>query len=234
MAASYRGPVQQVLNLPTLPSPREINPESDWCQRWTDNRQHSWVHRSDGGFDASRYRVAPIADRVAKAYVLAHHYSATYPAAVHRYGLYYGEGNNAALVGVAVFGVPTSAAVLTNAFPDLEPYVQSLELSRLVLEGAPARSGLPSRAPANSESWLITRCLTGPTFPTSSRRLTGSAPVATAGCPLVSSGLLPVVQRSSPPRRHRANDPGCRALRQGRGYRPPEGRGPREGLSGSP
>jgi len=32
-----------------------------------------------------------------------------------------------------VFGIPSSARVLTNASPDLAPYDESLELSRLVL-----------------------------------------------------------------------------------------------------
>jgi hypothetical protein len=36
-------------------------------------------------------------------------------------------------VGVAVYGVPVNAAVLTTPFPGLEPYVESIELSRLLL-----------------------------------------------------------------------------------------------------
>lgn len=54
---------------------------------------------------------------VARAYIVGNHYSGTYPAAVHRYGLWEG----ARLVGVAVLGIPTSAATLTNLFPDLAP-----------------------------------------------------------------------------------------------------------------
>lgn len=151
---------QQILDLPIVSAGPEVNPASEWCQRWSPDRTHSWVHRSAGGFDRDRYRVIPIPDVLAKRYVLNHHYSGTYPAAVYRYGLYYDEGDRGEdLVGVAVFGVPTSAAVLTGAFPHLEPYRESLELSRFVLEGAPARSGLPSRAPANSETHFLAACL---------------------------------------------------------------------------
>jgi hypothetical protein len=48
---------------------------------------------------------------------VGNHYSGTYPAAVHRYGLWEGPR----LAGVAVLGVPTSAATLTNLFPELAP-----------------------------------------------------------------------------------------------------------------
>lgn len=54
------------------------------------------------------------------------------------------------LVGVAIFGVPVQAAVLTNAFPTLTPYRQSMELSRFVLLDA---------VPANAETWFLSRCL---------------------------------------------------------------------------
>ena len=141
----------------------ELDPASDSCLRWH-ARHGSWVRRSDGGFDAACYRVETIDEATAKAYVVAHHYSGTYPAASRRFGLFYDDpGDGAQLVGVCVFGIPTSAAVLTNVF-DLEPYVESLELSRLVLEGPPeqaVRAAGPvrgGRAPANSESWFLRRC----------------------------------------------------------------------------
>jgi hypothetical protein len=120
---------------------REVSPASDWCQRWN-GRQHSWRHRSAGGFNASRYSVRSVADRTAKAYVVANHYSGSYPSASLRYGLFEG----ATLVGVAVLGVPTHRNVLTNPFPDLVPFVESMELSRLVLA---------DRVPANAESWFL-------------------------------------------------------------------------------
>ncbi|WP_455569680.1 Mom family adenine methylcarbamoylation protein [Streptomyces roseolus] len=71
------------------------------------------------------------------------------PAARFRFGLYdigTGEGR---LCGVAVFGVPVTAAVLTRPLPDLQPYVESLECSRFVLV---------DDVPANAESWFLARC----------------------------------------------------------------------------
>jgi hypothetical protein len=123
----------------------EISPSSEWCQRWG-AREHSWRHRSEGGFNPGDYSVAPLADTLAKAYVTSNHYSQSYPAAKFRYGIFNGVGE---LTGVAVFGVPMRAAVLTNTFPDLEPMVESIELSRLVLA---------DEVPANAESWFLARC----------------------------------------------------------------------------
>jgi hypothetical protein len=94
-----------------VPTP-EVSPTTEWCQRWH-GRRHSWRHRSEGGFDASRYSVHALDERRAKAYVLAHHYSAGYPSAKLRYGLFEG----ATLVGVAVLGVPMHPAVLTTRSP---------------------------------------------------------------------------------------------------------------------
>jgi hypothetical protein len=121
----------------------EVSPSSEWAQRWTGG-QHTWRHRSDGGFDPDHYSVRPIDEVAAKAWVLEHHYSCSYPAAKLRYGLYEGDD----LAGVAVLSVPTSKPVLTNVFPDLEPYVESVELGRLVLA---------DRVPANGESWFLAR-----------------------------------------------------------------------------
>lgn len=125
-------------------SPAEVFPSQPFCQRWTGGR-HSWRHTSEGGFDPARYSVEELAEADAKAYVVANHYSGSYPAAQSRYGLFEADR----LVGVCVLGVPTSKAVLTLPFPGLEPYVESLELSRLVLADA---------VPANAETWFIARC----------------------------------------------------------------------------
>jgi hypothetical protein len=56
--------------MPTTPRqlPLDLPPPADWCLRWRDRRS-SWRHRSDGGFDAAAYEVAPVDDAVAKAYV---------------------------------------------------------------------------------------------------------------------------------------------------------------------
>jgi hypothetical protein len=115
-----------------------------YCQRWRGHAQ-SWRHTSEGGFDARRFDVEAIADdTTARRFVEAHHYSRSYPAARIRAGLYLaGE-----LVGVAVFGVPMQAKVLTAPFPALAPYSESLELSRFVLL---------DQIPANAESWFLRR-----------------------------------------------------------------------------
>lgn len=122
-----------------------LTPDCGLCLRWTD-RRHSWRHRSEGGFDRTRYEVAPILDdATARAYCERNHYTASYPAARLRYGLYERGG---ALAGVAVLAVPARAAVLTAVFPHLVPYRESLELGRLVLA---------DRVPANAESWMLAR-----------------------------------------------------------------------------
>ncbi len=99
-------------------APPEVSPSSDWCQRWRDGRPR-WRHRSDGGFDAAQYEVAPVDDRTAKAYVERHHYARSYVASRLRYGLWDRRG---VLLGVAVLSVPVRRAVLTGPFPELEPF----------------------------------------------------------------------------------------------------------------
>lgn len=121
----------------------EVSPSSEWAQRWT-NGQHTWRHRSDGGFDASRYTVEPIDFETARSWVVAHHYSRAFVADQLRYGLFDETG----LVGSMVLSVPAQSKVLTNPLPDLEPYVESMELGRLVLA---------DRVPANGESWFVAR-----------------------------------------------------------------------------
>lgn len=134
----------------------EVAVASDRCQRWSDGR-HSFVRRSAGGFDASRYSVERIDHATASTYVTANHYLSTFPADKVRFGLYFDDPEvGRDLVGVAVYGIPASRRVLTNLFPDLEPYVESLELSRLVLEGDRGQRG--GRAPANAEGWFVSRC----------------------------------------------------------------------------
>lgn len=89
------------------------------------------------------YDVAEITtDTAAKAFVLTHHYSRTYPAARFRYGLY----RQSTLVGVAVFSHPVSDHVLTNVFPG--PATASTELGRFVLT---------DDVPSNGETWFLAR-----------------------------------------------------------------------------
>jgi hypothetical protein len=114
---------------------------SDYTERWRLGRA-SWRHVSEGGFDRRLYDVGTVDELTAKAFVERHHYSHTYPAAMQRYGLW----RTGQLVGAAVLSVPVQKAVLTNVFPELEPYTESAELGRFVLL---------DEVPANAESWFL-------------------------------------------------------------------------------
>ncbi len=111
------------------------------CQRWRSHRSH---YRPAGEpIDPRRYEVAPIPDdTTARAFVEAHHYSRSYPAARFRLGLHRG----AELVGVAVFAMPVNPAALAVLPGDRSA---SVELSRFVLL---------DDVEANGESWFIGRC----------------------------------------------------------------------------
>lgn len=114
------------------------------CQRWRARRAS---YRPIGEtIDPHAYEVAPIAtDNEARAFVCAHHYSGSYPAARYRAGLYARGGG---LVGVAVLSVPSSQAALDAALP--YPGTERAELGRLVLL---------DHVPANAESWFLTQAL---------------------------------------------------------------------------
>lgn len=127
-----------------FPLAREVSPASDRCQRWSAG-QHSWRRAAgEPAFRPQRYAVVPLSETAARAYVVANHYSGSYPAALQRYGLW--DGGR--LVGVAVLGVPTSARVLTNVLPTCAPYRESALLSRFVLA---------DDVPANGETWFLAR-----------------------------------------------------------------------------
>ena len=113
------------------------------CQRWRARRD---LYRPAGEpIDPERYEVIPMHDdATAKAFVLEHHYSGSYPAARRRFGLWRAPGE---LVGVAVFSVPVRAAVIESCLPG--DWRSSLELGRLVLL---------DEVPANGESWFVSRC----------------------------------------------------------------------------
>lgn len=111
------------------------------AQRWRCGRAS---YRPAGElFAPLAHEVAEIdRDGPAREFVEAHHYSGTYPAARRRFGLYRG----AALVGVAVFSVPMTAAVLGP----LPAGAEAAELGRFVLL---------DEVPGNGESWFLARCL---------------------------------------------------------------------------
>lgn len=93
-------------------------------------------------FDPHGFEVAPIDESSARAFVVAHHYSASYPAARRRMGLYrHGE-----LMGVAVFSHPCSDVVLTSVFPGKA--TDSVELGRFVLL---------DEVGFNGETWFLAR-----------------------------------------------------------------------------
>ena len=110
-------------------------------QRWRAKRS-SWAPEHTL-FDPKQYDVVVLEERAAKNFIVAHHYSGTYPAARFRVGLVRGEE----LVGVAVFSVPCNQKVLAR-YADLETHAQGVELGRLVLLDDVAY---------NAESWFLAR-----------------------------------------------------------------------------
>jgi hypothetical protein len=111
------------------------------CQRWHSRRD---AYRPAGELiNPARYEVEAIPDdATARAFVCAHHYSGSYPAARFRAGLYRaGE-----LVGVAVFSVPTNDAALSPWLPGSPR--DHVELGRFVLL---------DDVPANGETWFLAR-----------------------------------------------------------------------------
>lgn len=116
------------------------------CLRWQQRRSSLRFLREHERLQPGRYRVGPLAEAAAKAFVCAHHYSGSLPATRLRYGLWDREDEQ--LVGACVLSVPVQERVLTKVFPGLEPYRQSLELGRFVLL---------DRVPANAESFFLAR-----------------------------------------------------------------------------
>lgn len=113
----------------------------DGNQRWAERRDS---YRPPGEpIRTSEYEVAEIlGDAVPRAFVEQHHYSACYPAARARFGLYHrGE-----LAGVAVLSHPCRDEVLTSVFPGVA--TDSMELGRFVLLDS---------VPGNGETWFLAR-----------------------------------------------------------------------------
>jgi hypothetical protein len=109
-------------------------------QRWRERRD---LYRPAGEvIQPSRYDVEPLDEATAKAFVVAHHYSGSYPAARFRFGLY----DRGELAGVAVFSHPCRDEVLTRVFAG--EATDSVELGRFVLL---------DEVPGNGESWFLAR-----------------------------------------------------------------------------
>lgn len=118
------------------------------CQRWRDGQAR---YRPSG----ERIRSADYAvdlldrDRDARAFVVAHHYEHSYPAAQVRAGLFRQRAVGSELVGVVVFGVPAQEATIPAWAPGLGPR-EGVVLSRLVLL---------DEVPGDGESWTVARAL---------------------------------------------------------------------------
>ena len=110
-------------------------------QRWRDRRGS---YRPVGEtIQVSAYEVAEMArDADAKRFVLAHHYAGSYPAAIHRFGLY----RSAEFVGVAVFSVPANDRTLACLPGSPRDHA---ELGRFILL---------DDVPSNGETWFLARC----------------------------------------------------------------------------
>jgi hypothetical protein len=116
-------------------------PRGEVNQRWINGRDR--YRRPDEPIPTRLYDVVPIAaDSPAKAFVEAHHYSGSYPAARFRFGLYRGGE----FTGVAVFSVPANDKVITNALPIAAR--DGVELGRFVLL---------DMVEGNGETWFLGR-----------------------------------------------------------------------------
>lgn len=108
-------------------------------QRWR-NRRESYRPAGEP-IDPARYGVEVLPDDArAKAFVEAHHYAASFPAARCRIGMF----RMRELVGVAVFSVPAQQA----AIPRWTGTSDGVELGRFVLL---------DDVPANGETWFLSR-----------------------------------------------------------------------------
>lgn len=118
-------------------------------QRWRDRRE-SFRQRGDR-FNPTTFRVEVITtDRLARAFVEAHHYSGSYPAARCRVGLYREQAGwfRPELVGVAVFSIPMAQAVIPR-WAGVQTD-EGVELGRFVLL---------DEVGFNGESWFLARAL---------------------------------------------------------------------------
>lgn len=115
------------------------------CQRWN-LRRAAWRPAGEL-FRPELHEVAELDELDAKAFVIAHHYSASYPAARFRAGIFRaGSSSPRELVGVAVFSVPMNNHAVPK-YTRLEPNA-GVELGRFVLL---------DEVEANGESWFLGR-----------------------------------------------------------------------------
>lgn len=113
------------------------------------NSRRAFYRPSQEPIDPSNFSVAPVGDAIARNFVIKHHYSGSYPAAVAAYGMFERIAPfQEELVGVAVFSVPMQpkAAAAYGAPAD----AKFCELGRFVLKDHVA---------GNGETWLLRRAL---------------------------------------------------------------------------
>lgn len=102
-------------------------------QRWEKRRDLYKVKPAEERIDPSRYEVEPMQEGPAKAFVVEHHYSGSYPAARLPVGLFeHRPVLGRRLVGVAVFSQPMQGKAIPRYAPGLTQ-TEGVELGRLVL-----------------------------------------------------------------------------------------------------
>jgi hypothetical protein len=137
------------VNQTTMPPAYDMVESPAGEQRWLRHR-HLFVPPPPAErFDPSQASVELIPESTAKAFVLEHHYSHSFPAARLRVGLFLKASPYQAeqLAGVAVFAVPMQPRAIPAYWPSLAP-AQGVELSRFVL--------LPM-ALFNAETWFLAK-----------------------------------------------------------------------------
>lgn len=119
----------------------------DRSQRWRERR--SRFIENDTTIDARHYAVDVIhCQRVAKPFVIEHHYSGTFPATRLSCGLFRnGPAGASELVGVCAFSVPVNNASVAMQTGLKDP-CEAADLGRLVLL---------DDVEANGESWFVSR-----------------------------------------------------------------------------
>ncbi len=118
--------------------------EISTTQRWK-ARKALYRPADDARFRPEDYRVVALAgDAPAKAFVLAHHYSGSYPAARFRFGIL--KKGSDQIEGVAVFSVPSQPKAL-DVLPGRPE--EKVELGRFVLV---------DEVKSNGETWFLGQC----------------------------------------------------------------------------
>ena len=115
-------------------------------QRWREKRSRYVDDHTV--IDTSRYAVDAVDPRAARDFIATHHYLPNFPAAIFSAGLF-GEGpaGRSVLLGVAVFAVPSTNAVITRHTGFADPAAGTTLARFLLLD----------EVPQNAESWMLAR-----------------------------------------------------------------------------